>query len=310
MAGAKRDAIEAVEAVPDRGADQSPPAAPRVDIDDRFAGTDVATTPRRSSAPRATPSLTEDLKRLKRSYWSRRPSRRGSRPSESRDDRREPDVDEPPAEHATSAEFTPLEALELVAEAPEEPDEADLESSDVPPFDTSPVHRRPRDELRPRARRDPASRCPPTVPRGTRSDDPNQGQRRAAPGSAWRPPRAGITLVAGLIWALRPDSNTIPPDRLEEAGAIAASGRHDDAISAYAALIAEFGEHADAYLGRGRARIASGDTAGGLSDLETANTHRSGGHEDRRRDRRRLFLSGELHPGNRLLRTRARPGWR
>jgi tetratricopeptide (TPR) repeat protein len=57
---------------------------------------------------------------------------------------------------------------------------------------------------------------------------------------------------------------------LEQAANFVGGGQYGQAIAAYDGLITEFGDHAEIYLGRGRAKVASGDTDGGLVDLRRA----------------------------------------
>ncbi len=79
---------------------------------------------------------------------------------------------------------------------------------------------------------------------------------------------AGAILVLGsaAFWLLS-GSRSISPAELERAASLVSSGQYPQAIAAYDGLLSEFGDHAESYLGRGRAKLASGDTAGGLADL-------------------------------------------
>jgi tetratricopeptide (TPR) repeat protein len=64
--------------------------------------------------------------------------------------------------------------------------------------------------------------------------------------------------------------NSVPPERLEEAERYVGAGQYDHAISAYDALLQEYGDHPDMYRERGRAKVASSDVEGGLADLKQA----------------------------------------
>ncbi len=48
------------------------------------------------------------------------------------------------------------------------------------------------------------------------------------------------------------------------------SGQYAQAITAYDTIVNKFGDSAEVYLGRGRAKLAASDTTGGLADLERA----------------------------------------
>ena len=56
----------------------------------------------------------------------------------------------------------------------------------------------------------------------------------------------------------------------DAASELLGAGDYSAAIRAYDAIMDEHGEVAAAYLGRGRARVATGDIDGGLADLNHA----------------------------------------
>ena len=80
---------------------------------------------------------------------------------------------------------------------------------------------------------------------------------------------AVVVIGAALAWFLSGGTD-VPQDRLEQAANFVGNGQYAQAIASYDALATEFGEHAEIYLGRGRAKVASGDTDGGLGDLRRA----------------------------------------
>ena len=79
-----------------------------------------------------------------------------------------------------------------------------------------------------------------------------------------------MVIIGVVVMWLLSGGGAVPQDRLEHAANFVGSGEYAQAIAAYDGLIAEFGDHAEIYLGRGRAKIASGDTDGGLGDLRRA----------------------------------------
>jgi tetratricopeptide (TPR) repeat protein len=129
--------------------------------------------------------------------------------------------------------------------------------------------------------------APPAVP----APKPPQETRASAParaaGSPRKPPpparreipwgivggaSAGLLAVAAALFWLLSGSKTVSPEELERAASLVSSGQYPQAIAAYDAILEEFGDGAEAFLGRGRAKLASGDASGGLSDLERAQT--------------------------------------
>jgi tetratricopeptide (TPR) repeat protein len=80
-----------------------------------------------------------------------------------------------------------------------------------------------------------------------------------------------VILATAAFWLLS-GSKTVSPAELERAASLVSSGQYPQAIAAYDGILSEFGGSAAIYLGRGRAKLASGNTAGGVADLEQAHT--------------------------------------
>ncbi len=81
---------------------------------------------------------------------------------------------------------------------------------------------------------------------------------------------AAVLLIGVLAVWLLSGGSTIPSSRLEQAAGYAGSGQYAEAIDSYDALLTEFGDHVEIYWGRGRAKVAAGNTDGGLTDLRRA----------------------------------------
>ena len=79
-----------------------------------------------------------------------------------------------------------------------------------------------------------------------------------------------LVIITGIAVTWFLGGSAVPQDRLDQAANFVGNGEYVQAITAYDELIREFGDHAETYLGRGRARVASGDTEGGLGDLRRA----------------------------------------
>lgn len=107
----------------------------------------------------------------------------------------------------------------------------------------------------------------------SRGDVTRRPLGRAHRRSAW--PIAGLAIGIALLsvvigYGVFPRDGSIPSGRLESAAQLASSGQHLQAVSAYDAILEQFGDHVEVYLGRGRARLAAADTEAGLADLEMA----------------------------------------
>ena len=74
-----------------------------------------------------------------------------------------------------------------------------------------------------------------------------------------------IVVIALALWLFQ--SETLPVDELDSAGSLLNTGQYTEAVTAYSAILASYGDVAPAYLGRGRAQIANGNFDEGLSDL-------------------------------------------
>jgi tetratricopeptide (TPR) repeat protein len=83
---------------------------------------------------------------------------------------------------------------------------------------------------------------------------------------------AGLAVLATAGFWLLSGPKTVSAAELERAASLVSSGQYGQAIAAYDTILGKFGESADVYLGRGRAKLASSDTTGGLADLERAAT--------------------------------------
>jgi tetratricopeptide (TPR) repeat protein len=80
-----------------------------------------------------------------------------------------------------------------------------------------------------------------------------------------------IGLIAALTIAfIFSGEEKVPVEAMEEAAGHLNSGQNTLAITAYSDILSTYGEVASAYLGRGRARIASGDIEQGVADLSRA----------------------------------------
>jgi tetratricopeptide (TPR) repeat protein len=79
-----------------------------------------------------------------------------------------------------------------------------------------------------------------------------------------------LVIVAAAGFWLLSRSSTASAAELERAASLVSSGQYAQAIAAYDTILESSSENADVYLGRGRAKLASSDTAGGLADLKQA----------------------------------------
>jgi tetratricopeptide (TPR) repeat protein len=115
------------------------------------------------------------------------------------------------------------------------------------------------------------ARSSPTVPRvGPRKPPPPA--RRGAPWGVLGAAAAALLVVATAAFWLLSGPKTLSAAGLERAASLVSSGQYPQAIAAYDSLLNEFGDNAEVYLGRGRAKLASGDASGGLVDLERAHS--------------------------------------
>ncbi len=115
-----------------------------------------------------------------------------------------------------------------------------------------------------------SSSTSPAVPRVTGSRRPSPSARTSIPWGMVGAAAGALVILATATFWLMSGSKTISPAELERAASLVSSGQYSQAIEAYDGLLSEFGDNAEVYLGRGRAKLASSDTTGGLSDLERA----------------------------------------
>jgi tetratricopeptide (TPR) repeat protein len=160
----------------------------------------------------------------------------------------EPELESPPEPEAGATEFEP-DPEPIAAEAPPPPP--------IPEPARAPVAPKPR----------PAAA---SVPRVTGPRKPPPPARREVP---WAMIGAGLAAVVviglGVLW-MTTRSRSVSAEDIEQAASLVSSGQFPQAIQAYDSLLSDFGESAPVYLGRGRAKLASGDATGGLADLERA----------------------------------------
>jgi tetratricopeptide (TPR) repeat protein len=167
---------------------------------------------------------------------------------------------EPLAKQESLAEEEPFVEEALTTEPPVAP--AGMEQPELPEPPSAPAA----PSAAPRPGR-PEAKTPPRVAPHRK---PTARPRRRAP---WPWIAAAVAVIAasgGLAFFLLSGEESVPPARLEQAASLLSAGQSPQAIAAYDDLLAEFGDDATIFLGRGRARLASGDAAGGLSDLERA----------------------------------------
>jgi tetratricopeptide (TPR) repeat protein len=112
---------------------------------------------------------------------------------------------------------------------------------------------------------------------GTQGGRERRGARAAPPGSRSLPKVAiavgAVALVlitAAVIAFLFTGGKQVPVEKLEEAVGYLNAGQNTLAVNAYSEILSTHGEIPSAYLGRGRARIASGDFEQGIMDLSKA----------------------------------------
>ncbi len=110
----------------------------------------------------------------------------------------------------------------------------------------------------------------PASPRATGSRRPTPPPRPEIPWAIVGVAALGLVLLAGAGFWLLSGGKSVSPVELERAASLVSSGQYAQAIAAYDGILREFPESAEAYLGRGRAKLASSDTQGGIADLERA----------------------------------------
>jgi len=160
----------------------------------------------------------------------------------------------------------------LVAPKPEPPvDEAPPQApaQAPPPAHPKVAKAEPRSETRP-SPASPTGPSSPTVPRVAGPRKPPPPARQVIPWALVAGAAGALVILATAAFWLISGSKTISPAELERAASLVSSGQYPQAITAYDGILSQFGDNAEVYLGRGRAKLASGDTTGGLSDLERA----------------------------------------
>jgi tetratricopeptide (TPR) repeat protein len=175
-------------------------------------------------------------------------------------------VDETPAP-STPGLSSPME--ETVAEAG--PGVFGPEEAPSPPSAGSPGARAPVAAPTASPTTPPIAPKPPSPrPRLADVPRPGRGRRVRSPGIVWGGVAAAAVVGAGIGWALWGRAGVSgSEEELAVAGRFLASGQYAEAISAYSAILAE-GEQVEAFIGRGRARLASGAAEAGLADLVRA----------------------------------------
>ena len=173
-----------------------------------------------------------------------------------------PDEPDEPVENETLVTPTPEPRL-ATAPPPRQAPQATQAPQTSPPLETP---KPPKAEPRPEAR------TSPSAPRVAGPRKPPPPARRGIPwGMAGAAAGALLILATAAFW-LMSGSKNVSPAELERAASLVSSGQYPQAIAAYDGILNEFGDSAEVYLGRGRAKLASGDTSGGIADLERAHT--------------------------------------
>jgi len=158
----------------------------------------------------------------------------------------------------------------LVTPRPQPPVAAAPRPAPAPPPVEAP--KPPKAEPRPEARSSPTSPSSPTGPRVAGPRKPPPPARRGMPWGMVGAAAGALLILATAAFWLMSGSKLVSPAELERAASLVSSGQYPQALAAYDGILSKFGDSAEVYLGRGRAKLASGDTAGGLSDLERAQT--------------------------------------
>ncbi len=99
---------------------------------------------------------------------------------------------------------------------------------------------------------------------------PGRARSQPPPWGLFGGAAGAVVLVAGVVFWLMSGGASVPPERMEQASSLVGTGQYAQAIAAYSGILEEFGDHADVLVERGRAKIASGDADGGVSDLKRA----------------------------------------
>jgi len=188
-------------------------------------------------------------------------------PSQSRDLSEPDEPTEPTVDEEDETLVTPTPQPPVVAAAPR--------PAPAPPAAPSPERRAqeppkpPRTEPRPAARPAPSSTA---VPRVAGPRKPPPPARRGTPWGMVGAAAVALLILATAAFWLMSGSKAVSAADLERAASLVSSGQYPQAIAVYDVILGEFGDNAEVYLGRGRAKLASGDITGGLSDLERAQT--------------------------------------
>jgi tetratricopeptide (TPR) repeat protein len=178
-----------------------------------------------------------------------------------------PDWDSPTIiETAPSFSSAVEDAPTLVEPAPMPPRRVEPVAPQAPAPASTPV---PVAHEPPGGAEDTGAPRPPTVrPAGRRPM--GRAKSRSVPWTLIGGGVAGVLILGAVAVWLLSGGGAVPSNRLEQAAAYAGSGQYAQAIESYDALLTEFGEHVEIYSGRGRAKVAAGDTDGGLADLRRA----------------------------------------
>lgn len=109
-----------------------------------------------------------------------------------------------------------------------------------------------------------------TGPRPAMARRPRPRAKRSNPLPFVAGGAAAVLLLGGALWWFVSRDTSVPPGRLEQAASLVSAGQYPQAITAYDGMIHDFGDDPAILLGRGRAKLASGDTDGGIADLKKA----------------------------------------
>jgi tetratricopeptide (TPR) repeat protein len=166
----------------------------------------------------------------------------------------------PPPEPLRVAAPPPVVAAPPPPAAPTRPASSAPVASVAPPAEVA-------KPVKPETR--PEGRTSGTVPRvGPRKPPPPA--RSSVPWGLVAGGIVGLAVLATAAFWLLSGTSTVSAAELERAASLVSSGQYAQAIAAYDTILEKFGDNAEVFLGRGRAKLASSDTAGGLADLERA----------------------------------------